>query len=117
MSQYAINGIVLSAQPTTGQWVDREPIGITGNGHGVYPALRSFQITFDYITAAQFNEIYNLFSNNNITGTVVATLPKYADSSYTFFAYSGCVLREPSFSEYFEEHYSDVGLLIVRIQV
>lgn len=117
MSEYAINGTTLDAQPTTGRWIDRDTIGVTGEGHGVYPALRSFQITWNFMTAAQFEEIHDFWENNSITGTVVANLPKYKDSSYGFFAYSGTVLREPQFGEFFVEHYSDVTLLIVRIQV
>lgn len=116
MSEYAINGTTLSAQPTTAGWVDRPTIGVTGNGHDVHPRLRSFQMNFDFITAAQFEEIHDFWENNNITGTVVANLPKYKDSSYGFYGYTGCVLREPQFNEFFEQHYSNVTLLIVRIQ-
>lgn len=115
MASYALDGTTLDAQPTTAAWIDRDTVGITGNGHGVYPALRSFQMNWDFLTAAQFEEIHDIWESNNITGTVVANLPKYKDSSYGYYAYSGCVLREPTFGDFFEQHYSDVSLLIVRI--
>jgi hypothetical protein len=113
---YKINGTALTLQPTTGEWIDRDSIGATGEGHNVYPALRSFRLQWGFMTAAEFEQIHDFFENNNITGTVVAELPKYKDSSWGFYGYTGSVLREPTFGEYFEEHYSDVSLLIVRIR-
>lgn len=110
-----INGTTLAAQPASITWIDRESIGITGNGHGVYPGLRSCELRWDFLSASEFEEIHDFFENNNITGTVVVDLPKYKNTSYGDYSYSGTVLREPTFSEYFEQHYSNVSLLIVRI--
>jgi len=117
MAEYKINGTLLAAQPTSGQWLDRDEIGITGNGHGVYPSLRSFQIRWDFMTYSQFDEVHDFFESNNITGTVVVNIPKYKSTTYEFFAYSGAVLREPQVGELYEQHVSDVTLIIARIQV
>ena len=112
---YKIDGTTLLLQPTTGDWVNRGSVGSTGEGHSVYPAQRSFKMQWGFMTPAQFEQIHTFFSNNNVTGTVVVDLPQYAASTYTFYAYSGCVLKEPTVGEYFEQHYSNVSLLIVRV--
>ena len=43
---YKISGTELIIQPTTGQWLPREAVGIDGNGHPVYPATREFELNW-----------------------------------------------------------------------
>ena len=111
---YAINGVQL--YPTSGKWVKREDIGIDGAGHPVYPAVRVFELKWDYLTPAEFAALQALYSAVATTGTCVARLPRYAAAVYEYHNYSGCVLHEPEVGEFFEEHYSDVLLLVANIR-
>lgn len=112
---YAINGTVLTTPPSVGQWLPRESLGISGLGHPIYPAPREFQMQFELIDAPSFNQLQNLYQNASYTGTVVATLPQYGATPYEFFSYTGCVLYEPSYDAYFEEHYVGVKMTIGKI--
>jgi hypothetical protein len=113
---FKINGSSISHQPTDHRWVNRNEIGITGDGHAVYPAIREYELTWDFLTPTEFNEIYTHFLSIGTTGSVAVELPRYANSSYSFYAYSGCILREPTFDAYHENYYTNVKLLIARIQ-
>ena len=116
VNSFGWNGVTGSFQPTTHNWVPRDPIGIDGNGHAVYPAVREYEITWDFLSAAEFNTLYGYFLATGATGTIVSMLPKYPPiPSYGFYAYSGTVLREPTFKDFFENYYTDVKLLIVKI--
>ena len=112
---YKINGTDITLQPTTGKWVDREQIGIDGNGRALYSALREFELTWGLVSASEFNQLKGFFDSIGSTGSVVATLPQYGASSYTFYDYTGCILREMEAGEYFEERITDTKLLIVKI--
>lgn len=109
------NGTTLSIQPTSGKWVNKELIGVDGSGRGIYPAYRDFELKWDFLTPAEFNEIYTFFQAIGQTGTVVATLPQFNATEYQFYNYSGCVLRELQAEEYWQNYISSASLLIVRI--
>lgn len=113
---FKINGTPLSHQPSDHDWVDRESLGIDGNGHAIYPSVREYQLEWDFLSATEFNEIYTYFSAVGQTGTVTIDLPQYANATYQFVTYSGCVLREPTFGKYFENYYTDIKLLVVKIR-
>lgn len=113
---YKINGTDITLQPTTGKWVDRREMGISGDGHAVYPSLREFELKWELISAADLNQLNTFFASIGVTGSAVVELPKWAAPTWTFYAYSGCILREPEVSEYFEEHTTSVKMLVVRIQ-
>ena len=113
---FKLGGTTLTQQPTTHKWVNSDPVGIDGNAHAMYPAFREYEIEWDFLSAAQFNEIKNYFTSIGNTGSIVASLPQYGASTYTFFDYTGCVLREPQYDSYFEQYYQGVKLLIVRIR-
>jgi hypothetical protein len=115
---YKINGTTILTQPTAGGWVARETLGVDGNGHAIYPSLREFEMVWDYIdldTSHQLQDFYDTVSN---TGTISVDLPLFNDvgATGTYQTYSGCVMREPEFGQYFEYHRGDVKLLIVRIR-
>jgi len=126
-SSYKISGTILKTQPTSGQWIPRGSLGIDGNGHAVYPALREFEMLWDLVdwdVAHQIQDFYDTVSN---TGTVSVHLPPHLPTGTSFDAngdittnyfreYSGCVLREPEFGPYFQYNRQDVKLLIVRIK-
>jgi hypothetical protein len=114
---FAFNGTVLDAQPTTHGWVHKEPIGIDGNGIAIYPNFGSYEMRWDFLSTDQFDQIYDYFNNQGTTGSVVAALPKWHTSPYQFYSYSGSVLREPEYKDWFQNYYTDTKLLIVRILV
>lgn len=114
---FGFNGVSLSHQPTTHKWVDRDVLGLDGNAHPIYPAYRDYELQWDYLSASDFNEVYGYYSLVGQTGTVIASLPEYAAATYGFRNYTGCVLQEPRFNGYYEEHYENVTLLIARIRV
>lgn len=113
---YAINGTEITIQPTSGQWMPKDPLGIDGNGHFVYPPYREFEMSWGLLDPSDANQLQNFFASIGNTGTAVVDLPKYAAATYTFYSYTGCVMQEPSFGVYFTEHHTDITLLITKIR-
>ena len=113
---YAINGTEFTIQPTSGRWMPKDPLGVDGNGHFVYPPYREYEINWGLMNTADLHQLQDFFDAIGNTGTAIVDLPKYADASYTFRSYIGCVLQEPSFGIYFTEHLTDVTLLITKIR-
>lgn len=114
---YALAGTNLSLQPTSGRWLPQDEIGITGDGHSIYPAVREFELRWQLESPSDYNQLVGFFNNIQITGTIVADLPKYGASSYTFFSYSGCVMQQPELGQYFEQYINDVVLVLRNIQI
>lgn len=113
---YAIDGTEITIQPTDGHWLPRDPLGIDGWGHAVYPPYREFEMTWGLLNPSDANQLQNFFDTIGNTGTAVVDLPKYAAATYTFYSYTGCVVQEPSFGTYFTEHHTNISLLIVKIK-
>lgn len=114
-NQIAFNGTVLSPQPTTHGWKDRESIGVDGNGVNIYVASRQYEMTFDDLDTDQFDTLYSFFLAQGVTGSIVSTLPKWNTNPYTMYAYSGTILREPTYDGFFMNYYSNVKIVILRI--
>jgi len=112
---YTINGTTLSLQPTAGRWINRDVLGFTGNGHPEYPGVRDFEMRWQLTSMADANEIQNLYDQLDVTGTAVVSLPTYKGATWSFTNYSGCTLGEPTSNEYFEQHETDVVLMIYGI--
>lgn len=110
-----LNGIPFSQQPTDHHWLDRDTIGVDGNGHAVYVAPRQYEMKFNLMDTDQFLTIQNYFAAQGVTGTVTATLPTWLGNPYKFSNYSGCIIRELTYENYFQNWYEGVRLLIVRI--
>jgi len=113
---YKINGTELVIQPTKGRWMDRQPVDIDGWGHPIYPPYRQFEMSWQLGTMEQADQLRDFFLAVGSTGTVVVDLPKYATDPYAFYAYTGCVLQEPSYGTFFTEHHTDIMLLVTRIR-
>lgn len=113
---FAFNGTNLTLQPTETRWGERESYGIDGAGHPIYPNVRTFEMTWQLISASDLSQLVNFFNIVSSTGTVVADLPKWGDVQYLFYGYSGCTLSEPVVSTHFAEHTQDVKLLILNIR-
>jgi len=112
---YAINGTELLLQPTSGRWIDRTPLGFTGNGHPEYAGVREFEMRWQLSPMSDANQVYGLFQQLDVTGTAVMDLPKYKATPYQFYSYSGTTLSEPSSGEYFERHESEIVLIVYGI--
>lgn len=113
---YAINGTDLTMQPTEHNWVDRDSIGISGDGHTIYSSAREYRLVFNLQSASDMNQLVAFFNTVSTTGTIVACLPQWNSPLFTFANYSGCVLREPTFSNYFNEYAEQVTLVIGNIR-
>lgn len=113
---YKINSTSLTAQPETGQWIDREELGRDGNGRPIYPAPREFEMRWGFISMSDWSQLRTFFQSVGSTGTVSVDLPQYGSSSWAFRTYSGCILNEPTTGRFFEEYVSDVRLIVTKIQ-
>ena len=109
---YAVNGTDFLMQPTTGRWLPRPLVGITGDGHPVYPQTREYELRWTLDTPADFDQMRLWFESCFITGTLVIDLPQWDSSTYTFRSYTGCVLYEPEQNVYFAEHHTDVVMIV-----
>ena len=114
---YAINGTKLSLQPTDGKWEDKGILGIDGNGRARYPAVTEFTLSWGLISTSDFAQLNNFYLSVENTGTVVVDLPKWGDSSYTYYSYSGTHLSRLTAGKYFSEHIQDVQLVVTNIRV
>lgn len=112
-----INGASLPLQPSEHRWVDRDQLGADGNGRAIYTPYREYELKWDMLSPDEFNTMNGYFLSIGQTGTVNVDLPKYPPTAtYQFQTYSGTVLRELTYSNYFENYYKDVKLLIVRVR-
>ncbi len=112
---YAVQGNDFDLQPTSGKWLDRDNLGFDGSGHPIYPAVRSFEMSWQLINAADLSEIIGFYNVVGNSGTVAVDIPKWNGSPYQFQRYSGCTLSEPIVGEFFNEHTTEVRLLIYGI--
>jgi hypothetical protein len=109
------NGTGLMLAPTSAGWVTQDSLGIGGNGVAIYPRLREFQMTFNLESQQEFYELLTYFSIM-ATGTVVARLPDFRGSVFGYKDYSGTILRQPEFTEYFAEEYLTEVKLVLLVQ-
>ena len=113
---YAVNGTRFLLQPTTAGWMDRDVLGLDGNGHPVYPAPREFEIKWGLAHPADVEQIINAYKSSGNTGTVSFDLPQWGASDYIFNTYSGCTMQEPTVGEYFNGYITNVSMRILLIQ-
>ena len=112
-----INGTELSLQPSYHGWVSKTVLGTGGAGHPFHAAVQEYELNWELVPASDLNEIINLFNAIGTTGTAVVELPEYGGLSYTYKEYSGCIVNSPEISPYFEEHTTNVRLMITNIRV
>lgn len=113
---YRINGIAITNQPTSGHWIPKSSLGTDGNGHDVYPAFREFEMKWNLIEESDFYQLQDFFDTMLVTGTIVVELPQYKVNTYTFFAYSGCILHEPQVDTFFNQNRMSAVLVISSIR-
>jgi hypothetical protein len=114
---YAISSVAFTLLPTEGRWLERSPIGITGDGHEICGRTHDFECRWNLSTQASIFQLNNYFLAVGITGTVTVTLPEYGSATYEFKNYSGCIVSELARGRYFVNHTQDVKLLIRGIVV
>lgn len=112
---YAVNGTTLTLQPSKARWMQRDSIGTDGNNRPIYPAIREYELSWDLIPTSDLKQIIDA-SLMSVTGTLVMDLPKWGDTAYTFYSYSGTVMREPEVGEWFVDHVTDVRVIIANIR-
>jgi len=112
---YILNKTVI-LQPTTGRWMPRRPDDISGEGRPIYPAIYQFQLRWQLMPINDYYDVRNEWEKS-ITGTVVVELPDPEASSYVFREFSGCYLQQPLVGAYFQEHVTDVVLMVTNINV
>ena len=115
LNQIALNGQVLLTQPTTHGWNPRTEIGVDGNGVSVYVSPREYFLKFDALDTEEFQQLYSVFQAQGVTGSIVSVLPQFNGNPYGWMAYSGTQIREPTYEGYNMNYYSNVSLLIVKI--
>lgn len=111
---YAINTNDLC--PETARWIPKSPLGIDGNGHPIYSAVKEFEMTWGLISMSDFNTLYQSYVLVSNTGTITADLPEWGASDFRFRRYSGTIIHEPETGEFFTNHVSNVRLLITNIR-
>lgn len=112
---HRINGVDIACPETSG-WISREDLGNDGNGRPIYPRFRNYELKWGLMSLADYKQIQDYYNVQAQTGTLVVDLPQYGGSAYTFFSYTGCIIKEPAYGEYFNEYYSDVVLVVTRIR-
>lgn len=112
---YKVNGTTLTTQPESGEWKERDEIGKDGNGRPIYASPREFEMKWGLVSMSDWAQLRTFFQSVGATGTVVVELPQYGASSWTFYAYSGCILSEPQLGVFFEEYISDARLIVSKI--
>jgi hypothetical protein len=113
---YKIQGVELLIQPTSGNWLARNAVGMDALGHSIYPPYRQFQMQWDLMSPTGTQQLQNYFSLVNNTGTANVDLPQYGAGDYQFRTYSGCILQEPEWNVYFSEYITRVTMLVTRIR-
>jgi hypothetical protein len=112
---FSINGMEIQT-PSEHGWVERQDLGITGDGHPVYPAIRQYKMSWSLMPPNDYNNLQTYYESIKLTGTVVVGIPQYGASTYEFYNYSGCVISEPTYRGYFSENYTDVTLIVNNIR-
>lgn len=112
---FAVNGTDFTLQPTKAKWDDRDSLGMDGGGHPVYPAVRSFEMSWQLIDMSDLSQIIGFYNSVRNTGTVSVDLPEWAAPEYRFARYSGCTLSEPMVGDFFNGYVQEIKLLIYNV--
>lgn len=113
---YTINGQAFVIEPTSGQWIEPDIIDVDGNGHPIYSAYTSFELTWSNLSPSGTYQLYQFFRSLHITGSAVVGLPRFGYNSYTYYPYSGCVVYIPNMGKFFYTRTLDVTLTIAKVR-
>lgn len=112
---YKINGTAFLLQPTTGRWMPRAPVGITGDGHPIYPGVREFECRWQLADAESVDQLRDWFETTLLTGTASVDLPSRTTGSWSFQTYNGCILYEPEQDVFFNERTTGLVMMVGNI--
>lgn len=112
---FAFNNVDFNQIPTTHRWVERTQYGVDGGAHPVYPAVRSYELTWNLISTSNAKQIIDFYNSVGNTGTLTACLPQWGSVDYRFKNYSGTTLEEPQMQGYFMGFIEELKLLILSI--
>lgn len=113
---FAVNGTNFLLQPTKAGWGNRQELGVDGNGHPIYPAVRQFDFEWGLAHPNDVKQLLDAWETVSNTGTVSFDLPQWKASGYQFITYSGCTMREPQVGQYFEGYIENVKLTILLVR-
>ena len=113
---FAINGVELLLQPSEHGWVDREPIGISGEDRPIYPSVRQYEMNWELMSMQDFAQLSGFCSSIQSSGSAVVDLPKYGTYPYQFYSYSGCQIKEPTAGKFYVTYVKSVSLLILKVR-
>lgn len=114
MGSYKFNATGTFPNPTEARYIDRDEKGISGDGHAIYAAPRKFEMKWEFMTMDDYKIVQDFYNLIQSTGTFAATIPQYGQV-WNFYSYSGCTMREPQTSYFFETYVSNVILTIMGI--
>ena len=114
---FKLNGIDI-LDPSTHRWLSRNMLGISGAGQPIYSGVREYEMKWQLTSIGEYYQLLSAFSNLSGSNTVVMSLPQFTSTGTyePFYAYSGCILREPEYGQWFNGYYQDVSLLITNIR-
>jgi hypothetical protein len=113
---FKINSVPFVVQPSSHHWVSRPSLGFDGGGHPMYVAVRSYEMSWDFMNISGAMQIQNFYNLCSVSGTVIVDLPAFQAGSYVFKSYTGCVLQEPTFDTYFNEFEQTLKLVVNNIR-
>jgi len=114
---WAINGVDFYLEPTEHKWLPRTILGRDGAGHPIYSGVREYEIRFQLATLTDYWQLQMWYQQMSNTGTLVVDLPTYGVSgAWTFTSYTGCVITEPEAGTYFNQHKTDMVLIVSNIR-
>jgi hypothetical protein len=113
---FKFNGVEI-LQPSIHRWLPRNLLGMTGGGQPVYSGVREYELKWQLSSIGDYYQLQQSFNNLSGSTTIVVDLPNfYSTGTYSFYSYTGCILREPEYSEWFNGYYRDATLLIQSIR-
>lgn len=113
---YKINSTEFTLPPTTGRWIIPDALGIGVSGVARYPAVKQFELLWDFMSPAEYSQLKTWYAYQNNTGTITADLPDIEAASYEYRTFSGVVMFHPIVGEYFEGYLSDVSVILSNIR-
>lgn len=112
---FALNNTDFNQYPTDHHWSERTQYGMDGGGHPIYPAVRSYELTWNLISTSDAKQIIDFYNTVGNTGTLTFCAPEWNNVDYVFKNYSGTTLQEPSFDNYFMGYLENLKLLVLNI--
>lgn len=114
---YKIGGTELTLQPSVGVWIVPDPLGIGISGMARYPQVYQYELSWDLMPMSDFNQVYEMYQNQSLTGTYVVELPDMASNTWEYREFSGTIIDHPIVEQYFMDHLENVSLRIRNIRI